>query len=91
MIRNWVLRPSSDEAKRVASEFKIHPALADTILRRGLKNSSEIFRFLNPSLESLGSPFAFTDMKKSVERIQKAIANSEKILIYGDYDVDGIT
>ncbi len=89
--KNWVIHPSSDEAKRVASEFSIHPAIASVILRRGLKESTEISCFLNPSLETLESPFAFTDMQKAVERIQSAIGLKEKILIYGDYDVDGIT
>ncbi len=91
MQKNWVVHPSSDEARRIASEFKIHPAIADVILRRGLKNSAEIFRFLNPSIEALESPFVFSDMRKSVERIRDAIARREKILVYGDYDVDGIT
>ena len=91
MKRNWVIHPSSPEAARIASEFNIHPALASVILQRGYKSPLEISRFLNPSLESLESPFVFTDMKKAAERIHSAIAQKEKILIYGDYDVDGIT
>jgi len=89
--KNWTIYPSSQEAFRIASEFNIHPAIASVILRRGLKTSAEISRFLNPSIETLKSPFEFSDMRKAVGRVQSAIANKEKILIYGDYDVDGIT
>ena len=70
---------------------KIHPAVTDLLLRRGFKTEAEIFSFLNPSLDSLEDPFIFHDMKKAVERIRLAIASGEKILIYGDYDVDGVT
>ncbi len=82
MKRHWVIHPSSEEAKRIASEFNIHPAIASVILLRGLKKSPDIFSFLNPSLETLESPFAFSDMKKAVERIQSAIEHKEKILVY---------
>ncbi|MGH7198217.1 MAG: single-stranded-DNA-specific exonuclease RecJ [Candidatus Omnitrophota bacterium] len=91
MKKHWVLQPNVDEAQSVASEFKIHPVIASLLLRRGIKTSAEIFRFLNPSLEHLESPFAFSDMQKAVDRIRRAVERKEKILVYGDYDVDGIT
>ncbi len=91
MRSHWVLNSAEKGTARLASEFDIHPAIASILLRRGLKTSPEIFSFLNPSLESLQDPFAFQDMKKAVERIRLAVARSEKILVYGDYDVDGIT
>ena len=91
MKRNWVLQPKFEEAAGLAKESRIHPVVANILLRRGLKTPAEIFDFLNPSLNSLESPFAFQDMQKAADRIHLAISRKERILIYGDYDVDGIT
>ncbi len=89
--KNWVVSTEIPEAEKISEELKVHPAIVSILLRRGLKSASEIFRFLNPSLDSLESPFAFQEMEKSVARIRLAVERHEKILIYGDYDVDGIT
>ena len=70
---------------------KIHPVVRELLLRRGYKTEAEIFAFLNPSQNLLEDPFVFQDMKKAVDRIHRAIGSKEKILIYGDYDVDGVT
>ncbi|MBI4432781.1 MAG: single-stranded-DNA-specific exonuclease RecJ [Candidatus Omnitrophica bacterium] len=86
-----MLRPRVPEAAGMASEFNLHPAIAEILLRRGFDTSSKIQSFLHPSLEYLENPFAFSDMRKAVERIRAAIAAGEKILVYGDYDVDGVT
>ena len=91
MKENWVLSPKVDKAQSIAAELKIHPAVVSILLRRELKDSPEISRFLNPSIDSLESPFAFRDMRKAVDRIKAAIAGKERILVYGDYDVDGVT
>ncbi len=91
MRRNWVLHPPGDEAHRLATALKINPLIAGLLLRRGLSDHGEIDRFLNPSFEHLQDPFVFVDMAKAVERIRQAIRQKEKILVYGDYDVDGIT
>lgn len=73
------------------AEPGIHPVVASILSRRGYRTPEAVHRFLNPSLEHLESPFAFQHMSKAVERIRRAIAGKEKILVYGDYDVDGIT
>jgi single-stranded-DNA-specific exonuclease len=91
MKKRWVVSPPAPEAHRIAAEFKLHPVIASILLRRGLKDPAEIFSFLNPSLDCLESPFAFKDMKKAVDRVLSAITRKEKIIVYGDYDVDGIT
>lgn len=91
MKKKWVVHPAHDRAGSIARELRIHPAIAKILLRRGHTEISAISRFLNPSHDSLEDPFVFTDMKKSVERIQLAIAQKERVLVYGDYDVDGIT
>ncbi len=91
MRRNWVVHPSGDEARRLAENLKIHPVIAGLLIRRGFSEPGEIGRFLQPSFENLEDPFAFVDMAKAVGRIREAIAKKERILVYGDYDVDGIT
>jgi single-stranded-DNA-specific exonuclease len=65
--------------------------LANLLVQRGIKTFEEARSFFRPSLEELHDPFLMKDMDKAVERIEKAIANNEKILVYGDYDVDGTT
>ncbi len=90
-MRNWAVHPVVDEASRIAKETKIHPVVAAILHRRGFSDPAEISRFLNPSFDALEDPFVFEDMHKAVERIRRAVAAKEKMLIYGDYDVDGIT
>lgn len=74
---------------------QLNIGLPDLVLRilynRGLQTPSEIEDFLNPKYEKLHNEFLFKDMKKAVDRILKAIRNKEKIIIYGDYDADGVT
>jgi single-stranded-DNA-specific exonuclease len=91
MKRHWVVQPVLDEAQSVAGEFNIHPVIASVLLRRGLRSSADLARFLNPSLDHLESPLAFGDMQKAADRIRLAVERREKVLVYGDYDVDGIT
>ncbi len=91
MRRPWVVHPVHDEAHRLASEIKIHPVIAGLLARRGMSAPGEASRFLNPSFAHLEDPFVFEHMAKAVERIRLAVSKKEKILIYGDYDVDGIT
>jgi single-stranded-DNA-specific exonuclease len=91
MKKNWVIHPKLDEALGIAQELGIHPVVANILLRRGFRSPAEITQFLNPSLDTLEIPFAFRDMSKAVERIRLAITRKEKILVYGDYDVDGVT
>ena len=58
---------------------------------RGVKNEKDIEDFLNPLQTKLSDPYVFTDMKKCIERLSSAIDNKEKIIIYGDFDADGVT
>lgn len=91
MKKNWVVHPLEERAVSLAREINLHPAVISILLRRGYTTSSEIFSFLDPSIDSLQDPFAFEDMGKAVDRLRRAIADKERILVYGDYDVDGIT
>ncbi|MBI2094646.1 MAG: single-stranded-DNA-specific exonuclease RecJ [Candidatus Omnitrophica bacterium] len=91
MKPHWTLLPQASGASRIAAQLGIHPAIASILLRRGVRTPSEISDFLNPALELLQDPFVFQDMEKAVRRIRRAVADREKILVYGDYDVDGVT
>ena len=64
---------------------------ATLLLRRGITTFEEAKSFFRPSLDHLHDPFLMKDMEKAIERIGRAIRDGEKILIYGDYDVDGTT
>jgi len=69
----------------------IHTILVPFLQNRGIKTCDELFQFLHPDINQLHSPFLMKDMEKAVSRLKRAIAHNEKILVYGDYDVDGIT
>jgi single-stranded-DNA-specific exonuclease len=87
----WIL-PSEIVAPAVlARELSIATAAAKVLAHRGLSDPAAARRFLNPSLDDLLDPFATREMATAVARIRRAIADKEKILIYGDYDVDGTT
>ena len=71
--------------------FVSDPLLCHLLSLRGVKNEIEAQKFLNPKLQKLASPKCFSDIEKAVERILKAISNDEKILVWGDFDCDGVT
>lgn len=95
MTYKWnYLNLSKDQKCRkeeLASEVNIDPVLAELLINRGVSTKEEAKEFLYPSLDNLHDPFLLPDMEKAVKRIEKAIGNKERILIYGDYDVDGTT
>ncbi len=76
---------------QLSNKLNIHSSIAKILLNRGLKDEKSITKFINPRLSNIYNPFEIKDMEKAVERTLQAIKNSEKILIYGDYDVDGVT
>ncbi len=90
---SWQIREKNNPYKveEIAQSLRISPLTAELLIYRGIKTVEEARKFINPSLFSLNSPFSLPDMKKAKERIEKAINDNEKILLYGDYDVDGIT
>lgn len=79
----------TNDVKQIAADARVPALVARVLINRGLRDSAEIDRFLRPSSAHLHSPFAFRHMERAVNRIQGALARSEKILVQGDYDVDG--
>ena len=84
-------RNSQEIANSLAKELDIDPALGKLLLDRGIKTSDEARAFFRPQLTSLLDPFLFRDMATAVKRMNDALGRKERILIYGDYDVDGVT
>ncbi|HKW66940.1 MAG TPA: single-stranded-DNA-specific exonuclease RecJ [Terriglobales bacterium] len=88
----WNLRSANGmDAQRLAAEAGISPTLARLLSLRGVTGIAEAQRFLSPALSHLHSPYAMSGMAAAVERLRAALERKEKILIYGDYDVDGTT
>ncbi len=91
-MARWIrLEPDPAPLDSLAAELRIPGFLARLLVQRGLADPAAAARFLNPSLEDLHDPFQMLGMPAAVERLRRACQASEKILIYGDYDVDGTT
>jgi len=93
MEKRWVVKPRADEKKvaELAAELNINNVLANLLVQRGVSTFAEAKKFFRPSLDDLHDPFLMKDMDKAIARLEKAIGKNEKILVYGDYDVDGTT
>ena len=93
METRWILAQDVDKqlVKGLSESLGIDEKLAILLVQRGITNYDEAKDFFRPSLSHLHDPFLMKDMDKAVDRLQKAITEGEKILIYGDYDVDGTT
>ena len=93
MKLKWELTPPADPSvvNRLASELSLPPVAAEILVGRGLDNKAQAEKFLYPSLGDLLDPFVLPNMDKGVDRVMRALRDKEKIMIFGDYDVDGIT
>ncbi len=88
----WSVSPSQPAlAEFLSDELKLSPLLAQCLLNRGFSEPDAIRRFLQPQLKQLADPFLLPNMAAAVERLFRARANSERLVIFGDYDVDGVT
>lgn len=89
----WVVKQRGDKEliESLSKQLNIHPILANLLIQRGHGSFDKAKAFFRPTLSMLHDPFLMKDMDKAVERIDKAISGKEKILVYGDYDVDGTT
>ena len=92
MNRKWQVNEiDNNEIERIEKNFNISKLVASIIAGKGLKTDEEIEDFLHPRRTDFHNPFLMPDMEKAANRIVEAIKNNEKVAIYGDYDVDGIT
>ncbi|AYF99710.1 single-stranded-DNA-specific exonuclease RecJ [Lactococcus allomyrinae] len=80
-----------EEFKKLTKKYKLDELTSNILYSRGIRDADTIENFLRPSLEELHDPFLLHDMKKATDRILSAVENGENILIYGDYDADGMT
>ncbi len=92
MTKRWVIaKPEPALAEALAGELHLAVALAQVLINRGYGDADKASQFLNPQLRQLGNPFDLPEMAAAVDRILLAIENKERVTIYGDYDVDGVT
>ena len=93
MVKRWLYKdvPANEQIEQLSKAINVNPYLSAILLQRGINSFDEAKDFFRPSLEKLHDPFLMKDMDKAVKRLKSAIDNEEKILIYGDYDVDGTT
>ena len=89
----WILKPkpSPEKVKHLVNELKVDELIATLLVQRGIETFDQARQFFRPSLADLHDPYLMKDMDKAVSRIEKAIADGENILVFGDYDVDGTT
>ncbi len=89
--KRWLHAAPTPEAIELARELDLHPQVASLLWQRGYRDREQVRAFLDPRLQSLGDPFQITDLRRAAERILQGIAAKEKMVVFGDYDVDGIT
>ena len=86
-----IYQTNEEKVEELQKKYKLNKLLSTLLTNRGIIEEAEITKFLNPKRSDFYDPFGMPDMEKAVERILKAIEKKEQIIIYGDYDVDGIT
>ena len=89
--RQWVIQPPDDRREQLAKSLKVSPLLAQVLINRGITDNEEASVFLRPKLTELIDPSQMPGIEPAVQRLKQAITDREKITVYGDYDVDGIT
>ncbi|WP_276976495.1 single-stranded-DNA-specific exonuclease RecJ, partial [Flavobacterium filum] len=89
----WNIKPKPEPhlVSQLATELNVSKLIASLLVQRGISTFNQAKQFFRPSLNDLHDPYLMKDMDKAVQRIEKAIANQENILVFGDYDVDGTT
>ncbi len=92
MNKKWqIYDVNEEEVNRISNEYEINKLLATILYNRNIVDDEDIRTFLNPTRNDFHNPYLMPDMEKAIDRIQEAIEKKEKVIIYGDYDVDGIT
>jgi single-stranded-DNA-specific exonuclease len=88
---NLKSKPNSEKVQAIQSALQVDKIIATLLVQRGIETFEQAKTFFRPTLQDLHNPYLMKDMDKAVARIEKAIANNENILVFGDYDVDGTT
>ena len=92
MNKKWQIYETDEhKVEKLKEKYKINNLLATILVNRGITSEEKIRQFLEPTRQDFYDPYLMKDMEIAVERIVKAIERKEKVIIYGDYDVDGIT
>ncbi|RZK56524.1 MAG: single-stranded-DNA-specific exonuclease RecJ, partial [Pedobacter sp.] len=93
MEKRWAQVDAGDEATitELAQALNVDECLAKILVQRGITNFEDARYFFRPTLNQLHDPFLMMDMELAINRITKALQGNERILVYGDYDVDGTT
>ncbi len=92
MSKIWNIKASSPTLRdKLSQSLGIHPIISQLLINRSIEDPDEARQFLNADLNSLHDPFLMKGMHKAVERIHLAVQNKERVLVFGDYDVDGVT
>lgn len=88
----WRIFPSQPQTQlELCSELEVHPVIAQLLINRGIDNASDARRFISGDVGQLHDPFLLKDMGTAVERVQQAKRKGERVIVFGDYDVDGVT
>ncbi len=91
MEKKWLIRNTSKDISSLAKNSGVSEVIAKILINRGFHNDIDIKKFMRASIEDLYDPFLMKDMEKATDLIKLAIENKEKIVVYGDYDADGVT
>ena len=92
---NTILKKKSADVdmqavRRISDEYRLHPRLVELLFSRGITDGAEISRYLHPDVSDLNDPFLMLGMREAVGRIKEAMNAGERIVVYGDYDADGV-
>ena len=91
MLKEWIVHKECAEGIELARELGISPIIGQILRHRGIGSADAARAFLHPENEAFRDPFLMKDMEKAAQRILSAVHRGEKIVVYGDYDVDGMT
>ncbi|MFZ6001842.1 MAG: single-stranded-DNA-specific exonuclease RecJ, partial [Bacteroidota bacterium] len=93
MVKRWLYKPipTTQQVEEISKAINLNSYLSAILVQRGITDFDTARKFFRPTLDQLHDPFLMQDMDKAVERLKLAVDRKEKILIYGDYDVDGTT
>ena len=89
----WTFKPTPNEnsVQHLATALGVEDTIAHLLVQRGIESFAQAKTFFRPQLKDLHDPYLMKDMDIAVQRIQKALSTNERIMVYGDYDVDGTT